>query len=275
MLDFRFRDSRGRFITAHNFFTAKLGDGYQWWLGMIGLVLLVCLVLVFSGCTKGLRPFIADAAPTKEMSVGEAKSGHPGAELAAAVASEHKIIKPAGESAAEMRKTARRILVPIAWLSAISAVLGGVACFFLPIIPRKAVAGAAGAFVASLLLLYAVDRYGPLFAEITVWASVALAIATAIPWIIAHFKRNTAKASEAKGIDLIIAGHADAGVAMLAESSGKLFEHRKRLLALVSEGVFASLDDASKRRRVASLIESARKDTLPMLGASTPSGGAA
>jgi hypothetical protein len=162
---------------------------------------------------------------------------------------------PAGYS---MRQTARRVLKPVIWLAGVSAVLS-ILLRFTPVgawLGGKATAGAVAAFVGGLALLYAVERYGVLFAEIAIWASVAMGVAAAIPWLIAFYRRNLAKVRAATGVELAIKGHADAGVAFIADALPSVLtgEKRKSLLSrLIDEGDEA-LDDDDRARRVRELM---------------------
>lgn len=162
---------------------------------------------------------------------------------------------PAGYS---MRQTARRVLKPVIWLAGVSAVLS-ILLRFTPLgawFGTKATAGAVAAFVGGLALLYAVERYGVLFAEIAIWASVAMGVAAAVPFLIAFYKRTVARAQAATGVELAVKGHADAGVAFLANALPSVIDgdKRKQLLSRMIDAKDDALDDDDLARRVLDLI---------------------
>lgn len=178
---------------------------------------------------------------------------------------DEKLVKPAADAAAGMRRTARAVLLPLVWVCGLSAVLGGVASIFVHVIPRKAVAAAGGAFVASLVGLYTIDRYGPLFAEIVIWLTVVLGVLVAVPWATALVKVSRARAREREALALIVKGHPDAGVAMLAAEVPSIKAQRKGLLQTVQamtaawQGTSPPLPDVAKRVMLAGLVHEAKR----------------
>ena len=202
------------------------------------------------------------AKPKSELQPGQQS------ELTVEQQREQQLVKPSGDAAASMRRTARIILLPLAWVAGVSFVLGGVASFFLPVIPRKAVAAAGGGLAAALLLLYAIDRYGPLFAEIAIWATVIIGVLSAYPWVLWVIKRSRIKAREAEAKSLVAKGHVDAGVAMLAAEVPAINKQRKALLNTL-EAMKASwqsanppLPDIAKKVFISGVVEEAKRSLI-------------
>lgn len=165
---------------------------------------------------------------------------------------------PEPDAGAEMRRTARRVLRPVIWIAGVSAVLS-LLLRFTPIgglFGGRATAGAVAAFVGGLALLYAVERHGVLFAEAAIWGSVALGAAAAVPWLIAFYRRNAARAKAATGVRLAMTGHADAGVAFLADANPTLLDKAKRkelVSKLIDTGDLAA-DGEDRERRIRGLL---------------------
>jgi hypothetical protein len=218
--------------------------------------------------TAAAGPAKQDAATAPVKAPGKAKdraTEKPTGAPAGTPTVDEKLVKPAADAAAGMRKTARAVLLPLVWVCGLSAVLGGVASIFVPVIPRRAVAAAGGAFAASLVLLYTIDRYGPLFAEIVIWAAVVLGVLVAVPWASALVKVSRARAREREALALIVKGHPDAGVAMLAAEVPSIKAQRKGLLQTVQamtaawQGTSPPLPDVAKRVMLAGLVSEAKR----------------
>lgn len=179
--------------------------------------------------------------------------------------SEQKLVKPYAETAASMRRVARAILLPLAWAAGVSFVLGGIASIFVPVVPRKAVAAAGGGLLGALLMLYTIDRYGPLFAEFAIWATVIVGVLILQPWISAWIKHSRVKAREKEALLLITRGHSDAGVAMLAAEMPVINSQRKGLLATIEavktswQATTPPLPDVAKQAMLAAVVTEAKR----------------